>query len=323
LPEPEGSLSTSDRTLLLAFAAWGDPGFEAGSSRFSKDWRDRLRLAWTSMARTSSSEALAQLQSEHEASARPDLSRVHPSWLVRALKSESPAVQLAVTARVSSPIRRELCRALKLDSGDLQLDRPADPEATRWSLALWTERLVGDVPVRDDDPPVVDAMTKLGPRDLARLVKVSGLVKHAFALDGSNLTNLDESTARFTPIDRVRLVFFRRCIGQADPRLVPLARLDLQTVEGDHRRGHSHVGLLTFGRLLGAVEPHRARWASQHIPYSIARRMRIKETPTLPRKALLSWEAWILEAARARLLSEGRLAGGREDAPIVSVGAEH
>ena len=227
MPEVEGSPSTADRALLLAFAAWGGPGFEAASSRFSKDWRDRLRQAWSSMARTTSGEAWGELRREHEASARPDLSRVHPSWFVRALKSESPSVQRTVTAHLPLPLRGEIRRGLKLDPSDLEPDHSPDGEALGWALTLWTERLVGDLPERDDDPPVVVAMTQLSSRDLARLVKVCGLVKHAFAIEGARPTKFDESIARFTPLDRVRLGYFRRSIGQADPRLVPQARLDL------------------------------------------------------------------------------------------------
>ena len=39
-------------------------------------------------------------------------------------------------------------------------DRPADPGALAVALALWTDRLVGDLPERDDDPPVVVALTR-------------------------------------------------------------------------------------------------------------------------------------------------------------------
>jgi hypothetical protein len=318
----EESPSTADRALVRALRAWGDPRFELASSRFSESWRDRLRTAWSSTATSAASEAFDQLRRDHEASARPDLARVHPSWFVRALKSESPSVQRAVTAHAPLPLRLELRRGLDLEPGDLEPDHSPDAGALGWALALWTERLVGDIPDRDDDPTVVTAMTRLGSRDLARLIKVCGLIKHAFALDSDGLTKIDESIARFTTLDRVRLGYFRRQIGAADPRLVPVAQLDLETIGGDHRRGHGRVGLLTFGRLLGAVEPHRARWALQHLPYSIARGMRIKEAPALPRKALLTWESWVLEAAGARLLFEGRLSGGRENATALGMGAE-
>ena len=35
-----------------------------------------------------------------------------------------------------------------------------------------------------------------------------------------------------------------------------------------------NLGLVTFGRLLAGVEPYRARWALQHLPYGVARRIR-------------------------------------------------
>ncbi len=116
--------------------------------------------------------AWAALRGDHEASARPDPTRVHPSWFVRALAAESPAVRLAVAAHAPGPVGEALRRGLGLDPSDLATDRSPDPEAIGWALALWSERLVGDVPGLDSDPPVVVALTRLRPRELARLVKV-------------------------------------------------------------------------------------------------------------------------------------------------------
>jgi hypothetical protein len=61
--------------------------------------------------------------------------------------------------------------------------------------------------------------------------------------------------------------------------------------------------------LLGPVELHRARWALQHVPYPIAKLMRSKNAVPISLKSLLAWESWVLEAAWARLLGEGRMAG--------------
>ena len=321
MPGIEKSPSTADRALLRAFRAWAGPHFEPSSARFSDAWRDRLRPSWPAAIREKPEAAWTALRRDHEGSARPDPSRVHPSWFVRALEAESPSVRRAVVENCPRPLREALRKGLGLDARDLATDRPADPEALGWALALWAERVVGDVPDRDDDPPVVVALTRLGSRELARLVKVCGLVKHAFAIEANGPTASDEAIARFTPLDRVRLAYFRRHIGEADPRLVPQARLDLRAIGGDRRRGHSRVGLLTIGRLLGSVEPHRARWASQHVPYPIARTMRAKETSTLSPRALEAWESWVMEAAWARLFGEGRLAGGRVAGPGLSEGA--
>lgn len=311
MPEVDESPSTIDRALLRAIRAWSGQDFEFATRKFSANWRERLRSSWSQVRSTLSEEAWTQIRRDHQASARHDPSRVHSSWFVRALKSEARSVQLAVTAHAPTPLRQTLSRGLKIDPRDLETDQLPDPEALAWALALWTERLVGDVPEREDDPPVVVAMTRLRPSDLTRLVKVCGVVKHAFALFGTRPQEINEMLVRFTPLDRVRLGFFRRNIGVPDPRLVPQAQLDLRAIAGDRRRGHGRVGLVTFGRLLEAVEPHRARWTTQHVPYSIARAMRQQEMPGLPRKAIQTWESWVLEAAWARLFAEGRLVGDR------------
>ena len=237
LSEPERPLSTADGSLLRAFRAWGGPDFDRASARFNETWRDRLRPAWASALKWKPDVAWSWLRRDHEAASRPDPSRVHPTWFVRALKAESPAIQRAVAAHSPPALREALQRGLGLDSHDLDTDHPPDPEALGWALALWTERLVGDVPDRDDDPPVVVAMTRLNARELGRLIKVCGLAKHAFAIEGNRPTEFDESIARFSTLDRVRLGYFRRHIGVADPRLVPIARRDLQAIEGESSTG--------------------------------------------------------------------------------------
>jgi hypothetical protein len=179
-------------------------------------------------------------------------------------------------------------------------------------LTLWTERLVGDVDDRPEDPPVVVAISRMRPREVARLIKVCGQVKHAFAIEGFGPSKYDEALVRMSVVDRVRIAFFRRRIGSADFRLVPAARRDLEVIGEERRRGHSRLGLLTFGRLLDAAEPHRARWAMQQLPYPVVQVMREKTEPSLSPRALVAWESWVLESAWARLLSEGRLSGDRE-----------
>jgi hypothetical protein len=181
-------------------------------------------------------------------------------------------------------------------------------------MSLWAERLVGALP-EPDDSPVIVAITRLSSLDLAKLIKVCGVVKHAFAIDGGRATAIDEQLARFTPLDRVRLGFFRRRIGVPDARLAPLAKQDLRYIEGDWKRAHLRLGLVTFGRLLDQTEVDRARWAVQHLPYSVAKLVRRKMALPIPRRAVKSWENWILEAAWARLLSERRMTGGRDWLP--------
>jgi hypothetical protein len=267
----------------------------------------------------SSSDARSELQREHAASSRPDTERVHPSWFIRALKTESEAVKLAVTSHATPRLHRALLRGLEIEPDQLKSDYPPDPDVVGWLMALWAERLVGAVPERGD-PPVVVALTRLGPNDLGRLIKVCGLVKHAFALEGNKVTKADEEETRFTPIDRVRLSFFQRRIGKPDARLGPMARQDLQYIEGDWRRAHSRLGLVTIGRLLESVELVRAQWAVQHLPYGVAKLVRKKMVLPMPSRAVIAWETWVLKAAWARLLSELRITSGRDWLPDLSKG---
>jgi hypothetical protein len=321
LSEVDKALSTADRALLKAFRSWGMGEFARASERFAPDWRDQLRSSWESAKLISSGDAWSDLRREHGASARPDPDRVHSSWFVRALRTESEAVKLAVTAHAAPPLRQALLKGLEIDPEQLTPDFPPDPEALGWAMALWAERLVGALP-EDNDPPVIVAITRLSSLDLAKLIKVCGLAKHAFALDGNRSTAGAEEIARFTPIDRVRLGFFRRRIGIPDGRLAPLAKEDLQYIEGDRRRAHLKLGMVTIGRLLDAAEIHRSRWAAQHLPYSVAKLVRRKMPLPIPRRAIFAWESWVLEAAWARLLSEKRMTGGRDWLPMPEEGDE-
>ena len=94
-----------------------------------------------------------------------DLGRVHPSWLVRALREESPAVQRLVAASLrGSHCVISVQAGLLLDSQDLISERAAAPEVASWVMALWTERLVGGEAERADDPPALIVLGRLSPR---------------------------------------------------------------------------------------------------------------------------------------------------------------
>ncbi len=319
--EVEKSPSTVDRVLLKAFRAWGMGDFSHASSRFSAPWREKLMNGWNAASALSAGDAWSDLRRQHGASARPDPERVHSSWFVRALRAESDSVKLAVASNAPASIRPALIQGLAIDPDQLKPDYTPDPDALTWTMALWAERLVGALP-EDDDPPVIVALTRLSSLDLARLIKVCGIVKNAFAMDGFRKNPIDESYARFTPIDRVRISFFRRRIGTPDPRLGPLAKDDLNYIEGDRQRAHLRLGLVTIGRLLESADHHRARWAVQHVPYSVAKLIRRKMNLPLPRHAVFSWESWILASAWTRLLSEQRMTGGRDWLPVTPKGDE-
>lgn len=310
--------TSTDRALLMACAAWGGHALPSNPlwRRFSPDWRTRLEAASADADPRVSPEAAWQaLLADHRASSRPDLARVHPSWVVRVLMAEPTGVRRIVADVVAEPARSAIRRAFGLGDAPSTIP-PASPLAVEWVGGLWAERLVGDVSARDDDPAVIVAMTRLSPRERFRLVRVIGLVKHAFAIEGHGPTADDEARARFTVADRVRLGFFRRMIGRADPRLAAIARSDLGVIGEDHRRGIARLGLVSVARLLATVEPHRARWAVQHVPYPVAKLIRSASLPPtrdqagpkLPARVVAAWEDWIIEAAWARFLSEGRSA---------------
>ncbi|WP_435006742.1 hypothetical protein P12x_004233 [Tundrisphaera lichenicola] len=304
IDESPGSV---DRVLMLAEKAWGGPAFVDLLEKFAVERRESLRIARSGFAKLKPIEAFDRLRSEHQDSARPDLSRIHPSWIVRALRNESPSILRLVSSHGPHSIRKILLQDRGTADHHSNSLHEGDPEAIGWALTLWKERLLGGPSERDDDPPVVIAITRMKLREVARLVKVCGQVKHAYAIEGHGPSPSDESLVRMSTADRVRIGFFRRQIGQADRRLVEAARGDLGMLDDERHRGHSWVGLLTIGRLLQNVEPARARWAIQHLPYTIVKSMKARSASTLPERILAAWESWILEAAWARLLSEGRM----------------
>ena len=323
----EPTLATTapaDLALVRAIRAWGHSG-EAGEgtnpfaflARFSADYRERILEIWFSIARMTPELAWQTLLRDHQAAARFDPSRVHPSWFVRILNAESPAVRALVTARATGVIRAALDQDPHPGPASItSTNHPAHPEAVAWALTLWSERLVGDIPESPSDPPVILALTQFSWRDQYRLVRAVGQVKLAFAIEGLAPHSSDEARVRVRPTDRVRIAYFRRTIGQSDPRLIPIARRDFESITAEPSRQFAAVGLLTVARLLKGYDRHRVRWAIQHVPYPIAKRFgklgsneNLGSTGLSPR-ALQVWESWILEAAWARLLSEGRLGQG-------------
>ena len=303
--------SMSDRALLRSFQAWGGGDYPTSSHRFSTAWRQRLDQLWDHFNKASCGDAWADLREEHRASARPATTKVHPTWLIKALQYESDAVKRAVVNRTEPPLRDALVRGLEIDPNDITPDVEPDNDALCWAGCLWAERLIGALPYTDD-PPVVMAITRLSSLDFAKVVKVAGIVKLAFALGGQNDQMAKESLIRLTQLDRVRLAFFRRRIRKPDPRLVPFARQDLKYIDGDRRHGTYLLGLVTVGRLLQFVETRRAQWATQFLPYAVARLTRRKMKLPMPSDAVYSWESWVFESAWVRLLSEHRITGDRD-----------
>lgn len=291
-------LTIADRALFAAMNVWGTPVEDRFWDSFGPAWKARLLEGWASTSTMAPDAARERLRLEHRAETRPDLGRVHSSWLIRALKDESPAVRRAVSANAPPAIREVLCAKLGFKFQDLENNRTACPEALSYAVLLWTERLVGDVDARDNDPLVIRALTQLDHRSLSRLIQAVGLLKWA-------LTWQDPPALRAR--DRERFAHFRTIFQEPNPRLKQLARFDVTRGGAAGRHEEGRLGLLTIARLLEVAEPYRVRWALQHIPYPVARFTRALMNPK-PRRdsSLVPWESEILRAAWDRIDAERR-----------------
>lgn len=304
MSERNPAITTADRAFRLAATALGDAPDPRVFEVLQPRWRAQLEAIQG--CETDPSTAGAVLRAEHAAEARPDPARIHVSWLARALREESSAVRRTVLVHwPDQGSRARLRQLLEVDEGDLTPDRQADPEAVRWVVSLWTERLVGGPPSRPDDPPVVLALARLGNRGFYRLSRAIGLAKRAIVAESA----VDESHPRpegwpmLKPDESGWMLQVAAREGpEFDPSFVAIARRDTASVPERDRRGLARLGLVTVARLLSAVEPHRARWAMQHAPYEIARFLRAQMS--LPRPlpaALIQAESRLLAIALDRL----------------------
>jgi hypothetical protein len=315
-PAPASRLSEADRILLLAARAWTGAGGEGETpqalatrlwDRLGPSWGHRLRDAWergASAATAGNPRSVRDaIRRAHQAEARVDAGRVHPSWWVRALRGESPAVQRVVAATAPEPVRHAVQAGLLLDNEDLIADRAGDEEVRAWVLSLWTERLVGGEPERADDPPVIVAMTRLSPRAGYHLCAVAGLAKLAVA-------GQEPQQDLHRRALRARWEWLLGRLATPDRGLREQALRDVQAgaVNGPSRHAPARIGLLTLARLLADCEPFRVRWALQHWPYPLAKLTRALMASASQRSAHgLHEEFLVLRAAWDRLALEGRL----------------
>ena len=306
--EPAPSpLSGADLALLRAARVWGGESASGLWATFPAERRSSLRWGWESGRAGEPGAALGELRREHTAQTRPDLARVHPSWWVRALKHEPASIQRAVAASLPSGVAEALREGLGLLPEDLVPDRPAHPDLSRVAVSLWTVQLVGDLPDRDDDPPVISALTRFDSPTVARLVQTTGLAK--WSLTSRPPPDLDRR-------DVERLAPLRAMLAAIDPRFFPIANRDIESLGPASPRAVSKAGMISFARLLLAAEPYRVRWALQHIPYSTAKSLRALMGPSA-RKApmMVRWETDVLRAAWTRLHAEGRISDPWKGAP--------
>ena len=295
-----GSPAPSDVALVRALDVWGSGDAARLLSLFSDRWAGSILDA---KAATDDSDPLRELRAVRIDEAGPDLSRVHWTWLVRALQDEPRSVRRVVVGASREPLRSILLRAFHLDPADLEPDRPADPAVRSVVLSLWTERLVGDAPPGRDDPEAIQALTMLASKSLFRLIRLAGEAKLASFSDAPRHPERRGSTDRFEDLRR-------RVGGPIDPRLNALAANDWAAC----RPSVTRLGLNTVGRLLATAEPHRVRWALQHGPYSVAKRLRAAaNSPQAAVKAVQAWETRFFRAAGDRLEAEGRSTNRRSE----------
>ncbi|WP_165064744.1 hypothetical protein [Paludisphaera rhizosphaerae] len=229
---------------------------------------------------------MSRLRRRHHEEARIDVHSIHPSWLIRALQDESPAVRSVVAAHGPEAVAK-LLRASDVRTPEID----PHPEILRWVLSLWTERLVGGSD-RDDHPPVVAALTRTSPRESYRLWRTVGMVKKSLAGVGGPAwirERLGESTSE------------TRAWAARDVESALALRLSRFRTEG-------LLGLATAFRLLPECDPFVMRWALQRLPYPIVRQARGIVSPSSRRSpAVVRLETLILKTAWDRLSAEGRI----------------
>ena len=299
------AVTPTDLALMRAAKVWISADATGLWDSFRPDRREALISAWNQCRDESVGDAFERLYAEHAAQARADLARVHASWWLRALAEEPPSVQRAVASALPSGIAEGLLHGLNLTRADAAPDHPPYPAALQSALALWSERLVGDLPERAHDPAVIVALTRFDSRTVGRMINTVGLAKWSLTA---------QPPPRLDRLDTERFTLFRAALETMDLRFVHVAERDVGALDRSGMRPEARLGLITFSRLLGAADPHRVRWALQHIPYSTAKTIRKLMGPAPRRVPMLArWEAEILRAAWEMLHLQGRVTMPWED----------
>jgi len=315
----------ADHALILAFQSWPDvgssPELSVGRqgamdgpgvqrlSRLEDSWSERLRIASgagsSPMTLPEPAAALATLRRMHLATIRVDLSRVHPSWCVRALREESPAVRRLVAAHTPEPLRSAIRSGLALDESDLVGERSVAPEILNWALVLWTERLVGGDPARTGDHPAIAVLTCLPLRSGYAICRLAGQMKCQIA--GGQPDERGQS-----PLGGARTAWIQNILTGLDPQFLAQVSRDLQSkalAKVPVRHLAARLGVQTMARLLAECEPFRLRWALQHWPYPIAKLVRTLMPSGAQRSSSIAQgEYLILKSAWDRLNLEGSVA---------------
>jgi hypothetical protein len=288
--------TAADRALLRAIVAFG--GEADILTALSAGWQSRLDMSWftkllAQAPRASCDRLLAGLAAEK----CPSPDRVHPSWWARAIRGESPAVQRVVLEHFS-PSKESASR-------DLPLLPPGgrgtvDPGALRIVLDLWSERLVGGEEPGEDDPAVIRSITGPGPA-LMRQLRAAGVAKLAYAESASRQNPLVHSL-RLRPGAMLlhALILDRLQAGPLNPLLAKAAARDAdesRRAPSGPRSPLARLGGIGLARLMTSVEPVRARWALQHLPYHLVKEIRARMR-SISSAELIAWEEdlWRLAA---------------------------
>lgn len=285
--------ATRDRCLSRAFQVWGRAD-RRDWERLAPEWRDCLR-GHDSACETPEA-ARAALESDHRAGARPDFTRIHPSWLLRALKGEPAAVTSVIATFAAEPVAAALRDAA---GAGTPLSQAPHPDVLNALMALWSERLIGGPPPSPLDPPAILVLADCDWPRVASRLRAIGLAKIAY--DPQAAFQTEWPTEFAAPFQRVRKAW-----GERDPRLTQVTRIDRHACESRERLDLGRLGLLTVARGLVACEPTRVRWALQHLPYKVAKQVRAAMSPqsTFVGEAVLQdWECEVLRHARTHFLT--------------------
>ena len=190
-------------------------------------------------------------------------------------KDESPAVRRLIASHGPLPVQKAASAAFGFSPSALEESRSPNPEILDWVLALWTERLVGGEPPRSAEPPVILALSCLSPPLLYRLCHAIGQARIALLGDPQGVLSIRPSW------QTEREWYKDWFLQQIQAEETPLESWALKDIPGgrseqglDPRRRLATLGLTSIARLLTEPEPHRVRWALQHVPYQVAKRVR-------------------------------------------------
>jgi len=310
--DTECAVLNADSALLLCLEAWGflDPASSTSTPLrwLESRWHERLDDARRKLGPHDAEHALDLLRRSHRFQCRADLGRIHPTWWIRALQEESPAVRRFLALNGPAQVSAAARDGLGIGREPAECHVP-DPAVAGWVLSLVTERLVGGEPVRSDEPPAIVALAALSAHELYRLSHATGQAKAALAGD-------PEGIAADRPLDGQRTRWlhdrFSNQFGPGEARPQAWALRDLQGARGTEgmgrRRRLASLGLSTIARLLAGCEPYRVRWALQHVPYPVAKRIRsIMTVSRTVSDQVQHLEIEVLKAAWTRLTLEHRL----------------